>query len=123
MTPAKTVARLRRLAGDWRREEERLCAQYGSEVAPRSMRARRTADAKAIDAAITLIEHAESDIATAEQDSRQKQARIERLTEALSSLVTDLEVRATWRRDQDQRVVACGNSVYVRAKAALEESK
>ena len=80
-------------------------------------------DAEWLDAAITLIERAESDLATAEQDSRQKQARIERLTEALSNLLNDLEERAKWNLEEDQRVVACGNSVYVRAKAALEESK
>jgi hypothetical protein len=69
------------------------------------------------------IEQLEADLATAEQDSRQKQARIERLSEALSILLNDLEERAKWNLEEDQRVVACGNSVYVRAKAALEESK
>ena len=72
---------------------------------------------------MNTVELIESDLATAEQDSRQKQARIERLTEALSNLLNDLEERAKWNLEEDQRVVACGNSVYVRAKAALEESK
>lgn len=97
MTHAKTLARLRRLAGDWRREEERLCAQFGSEVVPQSLRARMIKDAKAIDAAITLIERAESDLATAEQDSRQKQARIERLEDALETIAI-MEVAGVLKR-------------------------
>ena len=52
-----------------------------------------------------------------------RQARIDRLAEALSELLNDLEERAKWNLDENQRVVACGNGVYVRAKAALEEAK
>ena len=97
------------------------------------------------------IERLESDLATAEQDSRQKQARIERLEEeeckqaalldclnewkalaksaekerdalraALTDLLNDLEERAPLNIEKSPRVVACGNSVYVQAKAALE---
>ena len=56
MTPAETVSRLRRLADDWRKEEKQLCEQFGSEIIPRSMRARRIKDTKAIDAAVEMIE-------------------------------------------------------------------
>lgn len=59
MSPAKVIARLRRLAEDWRREEARLCEQFGSEIFPRSMRARRIKDAQAVDAAIEMIERME----------------------------------------------------------------
>ncbi|MDX9718149.1 MAG: hypothetical protein RBT67_12330 [Thauera sp.] len=83
----------------------------------------RDAEVPMSDMLARALEQIESDLATAEQDSRQKQARIERLTEALSSLLNDLEERAKWNLEEDQRVVACGNSVYVRAKAALEELK
>lgn len=62
---------------------------------------------KAIDAAIEIIERAESDLATAEQDSRQKQARIERLETALGEIAWSNDSK--WQCD--------------RAKAALEESK
>ena len=56
MTPTETVSRLRRLADDWRKEEKQLCEQFGSEIIPRSMRARRIKDTKAIDAAVEMIE-------------------------------------------------------------------
>ena len=56
MTPAKAIARLRRLAEDWRREEVQLCKQFGDVIAPQSMRARRIKDTKAIDAAVEMIE-------------------------------------------------------------------
>ena len=59
MTPAKAIARLRRLAEDWRREESRLCEQFGVVVVPQSMRARQIKDTKAIDAAVEMIERAE----------------------------------------------------------------
>lgn len=45
------------------------------------------------------------------------------LRTALADLLNDLEERAKWNLEESQRVVACGNGVYVRAKAALEESK
>lgn len=60
MTPAKVIARLRRLAADWRREEARLCEQFGDMVVPQSMRARQIKDAQAIDAAIEMIERLEA---------------------------------------------------------------
>ena len=56
MTPTKPISRLRRLADDWRKEEKRLCEQFGSEIVPHSMRARRIKDTKAIDAAVEMIE-------------------------------------------------------------------
>ena len=59
MTPTETVSRLRRLADDWRKEEKQLCEQFGSEIIPRSMRARRIKDTKAIDAAIEMIKRME----------------------------------------------------------------
>ena len=45
------------------------------------------------------------------------------LRTALTDLLNDLEERAKWNLEASQRVVACGNGVYMRAKAALEESK
>lgn len=48
---------------------------------------------------------------------------IERMGGALSALVDDLEDRATWNHTGTQRVVGCGNGVYVRAKTAMEKSK
>ena len=56
MTPTETVSRLRRLADDWRKEEKQLCEQLGNEIIPRSMRARRIKDTKAIDVAVEMIE-------------------------------------------------------------------
>ena len=63
---------------------------------------------EAIDAAVEMIERVE---------------RLESALSALSGLLNDLEERAKWNLEASQRVVACGNGVYVRAKAALEESK
>lgn len=91
MSPAKVIARLRRLAEDWRREEARLCEQFGDVIAPQSMRARQIKDTQAIDAAVEMIERAESDLATAEQDSRQKQARIERMANRLRLILEEPE--------------------------------
>ena len=56
MTPTETVSRLRRLADDWRKEEKRLCEQFGNEIVPQSMRARMIRDTQAIDAAVEMIE-------------------------------------------------------------------
>ena len=56
MTPTEIVSRLRRLANDWRKEEKQLCEQFGGEIIPRSMRARRIKDAQALEAAIEMIE-------------------------------------------------------------------
>ena len=56
MSPAETTSRLRRLADDWRKEEKQLCEQFGGEIIPHSMRARRIKDTKAIDAAVEMIE-------------------------------------------------------------------
>ena len=60
MTPAKVIARLRRLAEDWRHEERRLCEQFGGAVAPQSMRARQIKDTQAIDAAIETVDRLEA---------------------------------------------------------------
>jgi len=62
---------------------------------------------EAIDAAIEIIECSESDLATAEQDSRQKQARIERFEKALGEIA--------WSNDSKRQ--------SDRADAALEELK
>lgn len=56
MTPTEIVSRLRRLANDWRKEEKQLCEQFGDEIIPRSMRARRIKDTKALEAAVEMIE-------------------------------------------------------------------
>ena len=56
MTPTETVSRLRRLANDWRKEEKQLCEQFGNEVIPHSMRARRIKDTKALEAAVGMVE-------------------------------------------------------------------
>ena len=56
MSPAETTARLRRLADDWRKEERQLCEQFGNEIIPHSMRARRIKDTKALDASVEMIE-------------------------------------------------------------------
>lgn len=70
MTPAKVIARLRRLAKDWRREEARLCEQFGDVIAPQSMRARQIKDTQAIDAAIEMIERLEGAETSAEWHKR-----------------------------------------------------
>ena len=56
MSPAETTARLRRLADDWHKEERQLCEQFGNEIIPHSMRARRIKDTKALGAAVEMIE-------------------------------------------------------------------
>ena len=56
MSPTKVIARLRQLAKDWRREEARLCEQFGDVIAPQSMRARQIKDTQAIDAAVGMID-------------------------------------------------------------------
>ena len=56
MSPTKVIARLRQLAKDWRREEARLCEQFGAIVVPQSMRARQIKDTQAIDAAVGMID-------------------------------------------------------------------
>jgi hypothetical protein len=71
VTPTKTVAILRRLANDWRKEEKQLCEQFGEEIIPRSMRARRIKDTKVLDAAIAMIDRLEA----AESDALE-QARL-----------------------------------------------
>ena len=93
MTPAEVAATLRQFNG-WRRDFDDKFEQPG----PHEV-------SEAIDAAIEMIE------------------RMERIESALSALVDDLEERATWNHTGIQRVVGCGNGVYVRAKKALEKRK
>ena len=50
---------------------------------------------------VNQLERLESDLATAEQDSRQKQARIERLEVAVKELRAGLEVIAGYRQCAD----------------------
>ena len=87
MTPTETVSRLRRLADDWHKEEKQLCDQFGNEIIPRSMRARRIKDTKAIDAAIEMIERLEA----AESDALE-QARMNGMgSEREAALMAKLE--------------------------------
>jgi len=65
------------------------------------------ATAEFIAGLLERIEQLESDLATAEQDSRQKQARIKRLETALGEIAWSNDSK--WHSD--------------RANAALEESK
>lgn len=51
--------------------------------------------------AMERIEQLQSDLATAEQDSRQKQARIERLEKAVKELREGLEIIAGYRQCAD----------------------
>ena len=76
------------------------------------------------------LEAAEKDVALKEQvidalGSELNAVANERdaLRTALTALLNDLEERAKWNLEESQRVVTCGNGVYVRAKAALEKSK
>ena len=96
MTPIEVAATLRQFNG-WRRDFEDKFEQPDSREI-----------SEAIDAAIEMIERAD---------------RLEKVESALSDLLNDLEERAKWNLEESQRVVACGNGVYVRAKAALEKSK
>ena len=95
MTPTETITILRNF-NKWRRGNENIPQLDAREIG------------KAIDAAIETIERAD---------------RLEKVESALSDLLNDLEERAKWNLEESQRVVACGNGVYVRAKAALEKSK
>lgn len=100
MTPAETIATLRQF-NEWRLGDEDM-----TQPDPKQITA-------AIYAAIDLIECAESDLATAEQDSRQKQARIERLEMALRLIADTDPVDAALDPQRAVRV----------ARDALEESK
>lgn len=94
MTHTETIAILRQF-NEWRLSDEDLTQPDSKQVTA------------AIYAAIDLIERAESDLSTAEQDSRQKQARIERLETALGEIARSRN--SVWQSE--------------RAHAALEESK
>lgn len=67
----------------------------------------RDAEVPMSDMLARALEQIESDLATAKQDSRQKQARIERLEKALGEIAWSNDSK--WQTD--------------RAHAALEESK
>ena len=54
---------------------------------------------------------------------RAKIGQMENVESALSALLNDLEERAKWNFEETQRIVACGNGVYMRAKAALERNR
>jgi len=71
-------------------------------------------------ALIAKLEAAEK--SDAESLEMYRRARDERdaLRAALTDLLNDLEERAPLNIEKSPRVVACGNSVYVQAKAALE---
>ena len=101
MTHAETITILRQF-NEWR-----LCNDEDlTQLDPKQI-------TEAIDAAIEIIERAESDLATAEQDSRQKQARIDRLEEALETIAI-MEVAGVLKRP----------SLPIQtALSALEESK
>lgn len=51
--------------------------------------------------AVNQLERLESDLATAEQDSRQKQARIERLERAVKELREAIKAELIWFEDAD----------------------
>ena len=99
MTPTETTTILRQF-NEWRRGDY----EPSEQPAPPDP----CEIGEAIDAAIEMIERAD---------------RLEKVESALSDLLNDLEERAKWNLEESQRVVACGNGVYVRAKAALEKSK
>ena len=99
MTPSEVTNILRQF-NEWRRAD---CepSEQPEPPDPREI-------GEAIDAAVEMIERAD---------------RLEKVESALSDLLNDLEERAKWNLEASHRVVACGNGVYVRAKAALEKSK
>ena len=103
MTPAEAATILRQF-NEWRREP------LGTLPTPDVSRI-----GEAIDAAIEFIERAESDLATAEQDSRQKQARIERMTNRLRLILEEPE--NTMSNSKAMR------EMLRQARLALEESK
>lgn len=88
------------------------------------------ANPTAISELLNRLEAAEKDVALKERvidvlGSELNAVANERdaLRTVLTDLLNDLEERAKWNLEESQRVVACGNGVYMRAKAALEESK
>ena len=99
MTPTETAAILRQY-NQWRRGNLEGMPQPD----PREI-------GEAIDAAVEMIERVD------------RLEKVESALSALSYLLNDIEERAKWNLEAIQRVVACGNGVYVRAKAALEKPK
>ena len=80
-----------------------------------------------IDSLATVIKRLDAQCDAAEKSDAEslamyRKARDERdaLRAALTDLLNDLEERAPLNIEKSPRVVACGNSVYVQAKAALE---
>ena len=104
MTPIEVAAKLRAF-NEWRRSDYEPSEQPAPPD-PREI-------GEALDAAVEMIERAESDLSTAEQDSRQKQARIERLERALRLIADTDPVDAALDPQRAVRV----------ARDALEESK
>lgn len=100
MTHTETITILRQF-NEWRLGDEDLPQPDPKQITT------------AIYAAVEMIERAESDLATAEQDSRQKQARIERLETALRLIADTDPVDAALDPQRAVRV----------ARDALEESK
>lgn len=114
MTPAETADILRQF-NEWRRGD------YEPSEPPEPPDPCEIGEA--LDAAVEMIERAESDLATAEQDSRQKQARIERLESALRDVAQTL----AWMQHGECRGFSDGllttNEALEKARDALEESK
>jgi ABC-type transporter Mla subunit MlaD len=83
----------------------------------------RDAEVPMSDMLARALEQIESDLATAEQDSRQKQARIERLESALRDVAQTL----AWMQHGECRGFSDGllttNEALEKARDALEESK
>ena len=108
MTPAKVIARLRRLAKDWRREEAQLCEQFGDMVVPQSMRARQIKDTQAIDAAVEMIDRGA-------QETAALRAKVERMTKRLRLILEEPKENMS-----DSKAL---REIVRQARLALEESK
>lgn len=67
------------------------------------------------------IHDLESVLQKSDRILQRKQNQVNQLRKALSDLIDDLEERATWNLNGTQQVVACGASVYKRAKEVLED--
>jgi len=99
MTPAKVIARLRRLAKDWRHEEEQLCKQYWDVVVPQSMRARQIKDTQAIDAAVEMIGRLEAAESARRDDYQNWMTALDRNAEPLAKLEAD-EKERDWHAER-----------------------
>jgi|GEM_PF-4462176 hypothetical protein len=129
MTPAKVIARLRRLAEDWRREEARLCEQFGDVIASQSMRARQIKDTQAIDAAIEMIERLES--AEKERDNANAAAvnialeaeRLQCENDALRAKITEMEKQepVAWLDDGTCRAGSDSTALRIVTEATKQD--